>query len=103
MQKKLKCEQNRTDALSNSVYAVRTIDSLALEERRIMVHQFRPSFPHRLNADGTYHSICTLCRVIVTAAKSEAELARHEQSHECNPIRLYQLSQFRPGAHAIAL
>ena len=68
-----------------------------------MVHQFRPSFPKVLSADGTYHSICTLCRLTVASAKSEAELAHHEQSHECNPIRLYQLSQFRAGSHTIAL
>jgi hypothetical protein len=68
-----------------------------------MVHQFRPSFPHKLNADGTYLSICTLCRVTVATAKTEAELARHDQSHECDPIRLCQLSEWRPGSHVVAL
>jgi hypothetical protein len=67
-----------------------------------MVHQFWPSFPHKLNADGTYCSMCTLCRVTVATAKTEAELARHEQRHECDPIRLCQLSEWWPGSHAVA-
>jgi hypothetical protein len=68
-----------------------------------MVQNFRPNFPHRLNADGSYRSICTLCRVEVATAKAESELSLHEQNHKCNPIRLYQLSEFRPGSHAIGL
>jgi hypothetical protein len=68
-----------------------------------MVQQFRPNFPHRLNADGAYDSICTLCRVTVASTRVEADLSQHERSHKCNPVRLYQLSQFRPGAHAVAL
>jgi hypothetical protein len=68
-----------------------------------MVHQFSPSFPHRLNADGAFHSICTLCRVTVATTKTKAELARHEKSHECNPIRLRQLSECRLGSHVVAL
>ena len=68
-----------------------------------MFQQFRPNFPHRLNADGSYNSICTLCRITVATAKAEKELAPHEQNHKCNPLRLYQLSEFRLGSHPIAL
>jgi hypothetical protein len=68
-----------------------------------MVQQFWPNFPHRLNADGSYDSICTLCRLTVATAKAEDDLARHERKHECNPVRLYQLHELRPGSHAIAL
>jgi hypothetical protein len=68
-----------------------------------MVQQFRPNFPRRLNPDGSYYSICTLCRLTVATAKTEDELAQYERCHECNPIRLFQLSELRPGSHAIAL
>jgi len=68
-----------------------------------MLQQDRPNFPHRLNADGSYNSICTLCRLTVATANPESELAHHEQNHKCRPIRLDQLSEFRPGSHEIAL
>jgi hypothetical protein len=68
-----------------------------------MVQQFWPNFPHRFNADGSYDSICTLCQMTVATAKTEAELYQHERRHECNPDRLYRLSELRPGSHAIAL
>lgn len=68
-----------------------------------MVRQFMPNFPHRLNADGEYDSICTLCHMTVATAKTEYELAHHERKHGCNPIRLYQLREQVSGSHAIAL
>jgi hypothetical protein len=72
-----------------------------LGKRSIMVQQFRPNFPHRLNANGTYDSICTKCHLTIATVKAENELAQHERNHECNPIRLYQLSERSFGAHAI--
>jgi hypothetical protein len=48
-----------------------------------MVHQYRPNFPHRFNADGSYDSICTLCRLAVATTRIEAELSQHEQNHKC--------------------
>jgi hypothetical protein len=59
-----------------------------------MVHQYRPNFPHRFNADGTFDSICTLCHLTVASVQIEAELVRYEQRHKCNPIRLYQLTEY---------
>jgi len=59
-----------------------------------MVHQWRTNFPHRFNADHTYDSICTICHMTVARERNEAELAQHEQSHSCSPLRLYQLSEY---------
>jgi hypothetical protein len=49
-----------------------------------MVHLYRPDFPHRFSANGSFVSICTLCRTAVATAKTEAELAQHERNHKCN-------------------
>jgi hypothetical protein len=59
-----------------------------------MVQQFRPNFPHRLKADGSYESICTLCHLTVATAGTEAALLHQELNHTCNPIRLYQLNEY---------
>jgi hypothetical protein len=50
------------------------------------------TFPHRLNRDGTYDSICTICHQTVATAKNEKDLFRHEFDHVCNPIQILQLS-----------
>ena len=50
-----------------------------------MVHQYKPNFPHRFNSDGSYGSICTLCRLTVATERTEAELCQHERNHKCNP------------------
>jgi hypothetical protein len=36
-------------------------------------------------------SICSDCLVTIASAKDEDELARLEQAHVCDPVRLYQL------------
>jgi len=53
----------------------------------------RTTFPHRLNPNGSYDSICTECHQTVASSHDEALLAQHEQVHACNPIRLYQLAE----------
>jgi hypothetical protein len=63
-----------------------------------MVHQFTPNFPHRLNADGSYDSVCTLCHLTVATAKVEAALSHYERSHKCDPVRIYEVSPYRLGA-----
>jgi hypothetical protein len=68
-----------------------------------MVHQYSPSYPHRLNAYGSYDSICTLCQQTVATAMVEAELSQHEETHECNPIQLLQVRQFPLRSRAIAI
>lgn len=54
----------------------------------------RPQFPHRLNADGSYDSICTVCYSTVASADKEIDLAVPESAHRCDPVALYQLSQY---------
>jgi hypothetical protein len=57
-----------------------------------MIHQFTPMFPHRLNSDGSYDSICRSCHGTVASANLESALSQHEQGHVCDPARMYQLS-----------
>jgi hypothetical protein len=54
----------------------------------------RPSFPHRLNADGTHDSICARCWTTVATVQHEGELARLESAHVCEPINLYRVRQW---------
>ncbi|MGA2848569.1 MAG: hypothetical protein ABSE46_06215 [Terracidiphilus sp.] len=51
------------------------------------------TFPHRLNPNGSYDSICTECHLTVASSRDEAALANYEQDHACNPIRIYQLAE----------
>jgi len=51
-----------------------------------------PTFPHRLNWNGSYDSICTECHQTIASSPDEAGLAREEQDHACNPTRLFQLA-----------
>lgn len=43
-----------------------------------------PRFPHRLNRDGTFDSICRVCFATVASVVDEAELAHHEAAHVCS-------------------
>ena len=52
-----------------------------------------PGFTYRHNEDGSHDSICMGCLATVASVMSEGLLARHEATHICSPIRLYQLSQ----------
>ena len=58
-----------------------------------MYPQANSRFPHRFNQDGSYDSICPMCLVTVVTVRNEAELDRHEQAHDCDPIRLYQFDK----------
>lgn len=40
-------------------------------------------FPHRLNQDGSYDSICPYCYMTVASHKFESSLGRFEQEHQC--------------------
>ena len=55
-------------------------------------HQ-RSTFPHRLNPNGSYDSICNHCHLTVGSSPDEDGLAEQERNHACNPIRLYQLAE----------
>jgi hypothetical protein len=43
---------------------------------------FEFPFPHRLNRDGTYDSICQTCFNTVGTGRTEAELAQAEKRHQ---------------------
>jgi hypothetical protein len=68
-----------------------------------MARQFEPNFPHRLNDDGSYDSICTSCFMTVATARNEAELSHFEWKHVCDPIQLCQLSHYRFESSSIAM
>jgi hypothetical protein len=40
-------------------------------------------WPHRLNPDGTYDSICPTCFQTVARSRNEAELSAAEDDHVC--------------------
>lgn len=56
-----------------------------------MTDPARPTFPHRHNKDGVIDSICSECLVTVASIAVERELMQYEDSHVCDPRRLYQL------------
>jgi hypothetical protein len=69
------------------------LTSIPSRKRPIMLPYQRRTFPHRLNPNGSYDSICTECHLTVASSSDEAGLAGHERDHACNPIRLYQLAE----------
>jgi hypothetical protein len=48
-----------------------------------MAVQIGPIFPHRLNPDGYFDSICPTCFLTVSAKRNETELAMDESNHVC--------------------
>jgi hypothetical protein len=40
-------------------------------------------YPHRVNLDGSWDSICTRCFLTVANCKTEGELAEFEKTHVC--------------------
>jgi len=48
-----------------------------------MAVQIGPIFPHRLNPDGSFDSICPKCFVTVSTKRSETQLADDEIAHDC--------------------
>jgi hypothetical protein len=42
-----------------------------------------PFFPHRLNRDGTYDSICLQCYATVANARTSVELEEYDVKHIC--------------------
>ncbi len=53
----------------------------------------RVLFPHRLNENGSYDSICRICHLTVASAKMQTELAQSERDHVCDPVRIYQTNE----------
>jgi len=40
-------------------------------------------YPHRMNAGGSFDSICPLCFRTIASAKTEAALVKAEEKHVC--------------------
>ena len=59
-----------------------------------------PFFPHRLNKDGSYDSICLQCFATVATAATSAALDEHDIEHTCREESLLKrgvMSRFRAG------
>ena len=52
-------------------------------------------FPHRLNRDGSYDSICLKCFATVANTQTEIELTAFDKSHACNHAMLSDRRLFR--------
>jgi hypothetical protein len=61
-----------------------------------MLAKSSPIYPHRLNKDGSYTSICPQCLSKVARTNTEAELAAHDNIHKCNPSVLAERSFVEP-------
>ncbi len=48
-------------------------------------------FPHRMNSDGSYDSICTKCYATVSSSEHEEDLTAQEELHVCDPVRVHLL------------
>jgi hypothetical protein len=58
--------------------------------------QAASTFPHRLNQDTTYDSICPVCYLTVASSLVETDLTEHEALHACDTFRLHQLREHAP-------
>jgi hypothetical protein len=47
-------------------------------------------YPHRINRDGTYDSICLTCFATIASARREEELKEPDRNHVCRPATLSQ-------------
>jgi len=61
-----------------------------------MPNKFGNTFYHRHNRNGNHDSICSCCYMTVAPASVESELPLFEETHICDPVRSYQVSE---GAH----
>jgi hypothetical protein len=53
-----------------------------------------PFFPHRLNRDGSYDSICLRCLSTIANAKTSAELDAYDLKHDCGEFPLRKQGLF---------
>jgi hypothetical protein len=49
-------------------------------------------YPHRVNRDGTYDSICLTCFATIASARREEDLKGLDKAHVCKPATLLQRS-----------
>jgi hypothetical protein len=63
-----------------------------------MAHKTTTLFPHRLNRDRSFDSICPVCFATIANEKSEINLAAFDRNHVCDPAVLAGRAHFRPRA-----
>jgi hypothetical protein len=51
-------------------------------------------YPHRLNSDGSFDSICPMCYATVGRSVAEAGLAEHDMAHVCDPSSIAERGAF---------
>jgi hypothetical protein len=44
-----------------------------------------PFYPHRLNQDGSYASICTRCYAVIATSDNSEDLVPYDIAHVCRP------------------
>ena len=60
-------------------------------------------FPHRLNRDGSFDSICLKCFATVANTASEIELKAHDNTHICDHVMLCDRRLYRTPHSQFAL
>ena len=48
-----------------------------------VITQSNSLYPHRLNRDGSFDSICLICFMTVSTSKIESELDKSDANHIC--------------------
>jgi hypothetical protein len=66
------------------------------EKGGLMRRDGRRFFPHRLNRDGSYDSICLKCLATVARTTTETELAEHDEIHVCNEATVTERGFVQP-------
>jgi hypothetical protein len=52
------------------------------------------TFQHRHKRNGGYESICCTCFLTVASVNEKSELHRCEQVHSCDPIQLFEVTEY---------
>lgn len=56
-----------------------------------MTHPETTAFHHKYHDNGTIDSICPRCYLTIASAIDKQHVSLVEHSHECDPVRLYQM------------
>lgn len=56
-------------------------------------------YPHRLNRDGSYDSICPKCFITIHSSMREEDLVEPEENHVCEPWRLSERCKQRANPY----
>ena len=66
-----------------------------------MPRRSRSYFHHKVNRNGTHASVCPRCYITVATTSSESELELHEETHICDSVTAYQVSEYAHQVIAI--